>query len=223
MNISNEQREPREAVLTVELDDADVEPYLDQAYRRVVRRLAIPGFRKGKAPRRVVEQMYGRGYLLNEAFDSLVNEFTSKAVESEGLELGGIPAVSVSEYEPFRFVAVVPLPPAVDLGDVDAVRVPKDEAAVADEEVEALIEQMRMEQGVWEPVEDAVRMGDLINLTVVGWTEEDGERQEFARSEDTDYIPREGGTFPVPGMDEALVGLSPGEPSALRYSRPRRF
>ena len=84
------------------------------------------------------------------------------------MELGGIPAVSVSEYEPFRFVAVVPLPPAVDLGDVDAVRVPKDEAAVADEEVEALIEQMRMEQGVWEPVEDAVRMGDLINLTVVG-------------------------------------------------------
>ena len=223
MNISNEQREPREAVLTVELDDADVEPYLDQAYRRVVRRLAIPGFRKGKAPRRVVEQMYGRGYLLNEAFDSLVNEFTSKAVESEGLELGGIPAVSVSEYEPFRFVAVVPLPPAVDLGDVDAVRVPKDKAAVADEEVEALIEQMRMEQGVWEPVEDAVRMGDLINLTVVGWTEEDGERQEFARSEDTDYIPREGGTFPVPGMDEALVGLSPGEPSAFDIPVPEDF
>lgn len=216
MNITNEQREPREAVLTVELDDADVEPYLDQAYRRVARRLAIPGFRKGKAPRRVVEQMYGRGYLLNEAFDSLVNDFTSKAVESEGLELGGIPSVSMLEYEPFRFIAVAPLPPSVELGDVDAARVPLEEAAVTDDAVDVMVARMRMEQGVWEPVEDAVRMGDLVNLTVVGWTVEDGgERQEFARSEGLDYIPREGVRFPVPGMDEALVGLSAGEPKTF--------
>lgn len=223
MNISNEQREPREAVLTVELDDADVEPHLDQAYRRVVRSLAIPGFRKGKAPRRVVEQMYGRGYLLNQAFDSLVNDFTTKAVESEGLTLGGVPSVQVSAYEPFRFVAVVPLPPTVDLGDFESARVPKEEAVVADEQVEATIDHMRMEQGVWEPVDDAVRMGDLVNLTVVGWVEEDGERREFVRSEDTDYIPRPGGTFPVPGMDEALVGLPQGTPVSFGIEVPADF
>lgn len=223
MNISNEQREPREAVLTVELDDADVEPYLDQAYRRAVRRLAIPGFRKGKAPRRMVEQIYGRGYLLNQAFDALVNDFTTKAVESEGITLGGVPSVQVSAYEPFSFVAVVPLPPSVDLGDFESVRVPKEDAAVTDEQVDAAIEQMRADQGVWEPVDGAVRMGDLVNLTLVGWVEEDGERREFVRSEDTNYIPREGGAFPVPGMDEALVGLPQGTPTAFEIAVPADF
>lgn len=211
MKISNEQREPREAVLTVELDDADVEPYLDQAYRRVARRLAIPGFRKGKVPRRVVEQMYGRRYLLSEAFDPIVNDFTSKAVEAEGLLLGGIPSVEVAAYEPFSFRAVVPLPPSIELGDVDAVRVPMQEPEVSDDAVEAMIARMRMEQGVWEPVDDAVRMGDLVTLTLVGWTEEDGERREFTRSEEMNYIPRDGVTYPVPGMDEGLVGMSAGE------------
>ena len=223
MNISNEQREPREAVLTVELDDADVEPYLDQAYRQAVRRMAVPGFRKGKAPRRVVEQMYGRERLLNQAFDALVNDFTTKAVESEGITLGGVPSVQVSDYEPFRFVAVVPLPPSVDLGDFESVRVPKEEAAVADEDVEATIEQMRAQQGVWEPVDGAARMGDLVNLTVVGWVEEGGERHEFVRSEDMDYIPREGGTFPVPGMDEALAGLPQGTPTSFEIAVPADF
>ena len=215
VKISNEQREPREAVLTVELDDADVEPYLDQAYRRVARRLAIPGFRKGKVPRRVIEQMYGRAYLLNEAFDPIVNEFTSKAVEAEGLLLGGIPSVNVSEYDPFRFIAVVPLPPSIELGDVDAVRVPMQEAEASDDAVESVILRMRMEQGVWEPVDDAVRMGDLVNMTMVGWTDEDGERREFTRSDASNYIPRDGVAYPVPGMDEALVGMSAGERRAF--------
>ena len=224
MKISNEQREPREAVLTVELDDADVEPYLDQAYRRVARRLTIPGFRKGKAPRRVIEQMYGRRYLLSEAFDPIVNDFTSKAVEAEGLLLGGIPSVEVAAYEPFRFLAVVPLPPAVELGDVDAVRVPMEEAGVSDDAVEAMIARMRMEQGVWEPVDDPVRMGDLVTLTLVGWTvDEDGESREFTRSEEMNYIPRDGVTYPVPGMDEGLVGLSVGEPKAYEIPVPADF
>ncbi|MCH7608462.1 MAG: trigger factor family protein, partial [Chloroflexi bacterium] len=91
MKVSSEQRPPREALLTVTLDASDVEPHLERAYRQAVRRLNIPGFRKGKAPRRIVEQLYGRDYLLNEALDSMVNEATTKAVEDEKLELGGIP------------------------------------------------------------------------------------------------------------------------------------
>ena len=74
MKISSELRAPREAVLTVELDESDVEPYLQQAYRQAVNRLNIPGFRKGKAPRRIVEQMFGRDYLINEAMDSMIQD-----------------------------------------------------------------------------------------------------------------------------------------------------
>ncbi len=220
VKISTEQREPREAVLTVELDNADIEPYLDQAYRRAVRRLSIPGFRKGKAPRRIVEQMFGRGYLLNEALDTVIQEFTSKAVLEEGLDIGGVPSVSLDEFDPPQFTATVPLQPTVDLGNLDSVRHPKEEASLADETVDATLEQMRMELAVWEPVEDTVQMDDLINLTIVGWIEEDGERREIVRSEETDYIPRPGSTFPVPGLDEGLVGLPVGEQRTFDVEAP---
>ena len=220
MKISSEQREPREAVLTVELDNADIEPYLDQAYRRAVRRLSIPGFRKGKAPRRIVEQMFGRGYLVNEALDTVIQEFTSKAVLEEGLDIGGVPSVSLDEFDPPQFTATVPLQPTVDLGNLDSVRHPKEEASLADETVDATLEQMRMELAVWEPVEDTVQMDDLINLTIVGWIEEDGERREIVRSEETDYIPRPGSTFPVPGLDEGLVGLPIGEERTFDVEAP---
>ena len=212
MKISTEQREPREAVLTVELDNADIEPYLDQAYRQTVRRLNIPGFRKGKAPRRIVEQMFGRGYLLNEALDTVIQEFTSKAVQEEGLDIGGIPSVSLDEFDPPQFTATVPLQPLVDLGNLDSVRHPKEDVELPEDRVDATLEQLRMELAVWEPADDAVQMDDLINLTITGWVEnEDGTRNEIVRSEETDYVPRPNSTFPVPGLDEGLVGLPVGE------------
>ncbi len=218
VKVSSTQREQREAVLTVELDNDDVEPYLEQAYRQAVRRLAIPGFRKGKAPRRIVEQMYGRGYLLNQAIDTLIQDFTFRAVETQGLDIGGAPSVDISEYDPPAFTATVPLEPEVDLGDYASVRAPKDKASVEDAQVEGILERLRVDLAVWEPADDAVRMDDLINLTIAGWVDDEGEesgRREIVRSEETDYIPRPGVSFPVPGLDEGLVGLPAGERRAF--------
>lgn len=224
MKVSTTQGERREAVLTVELDNEDVEPYLQQAYRQAVRRLSIPGFRKGKAPRRIVEQMYGRGYLLNQAMDTLIQEFTFKAVAVEGLELGGTPAVEMNDFDPPAFTAIIPLVPSVDLGDYESVRAGKDEVSVAEEEVDAILEQFRVQTAVWEPAEDAVQMDDLINLTISGWIdEEDGERRSVVHSEETDYIPRPGTGFPVPGLDEGLAGLTLGGPQSFEVAAPEDF
>lgn len=211
MKVSTEQREPREAVLKVELDTDDVEPYLDQAYRQSVRRLSIPGFRKGKAPRRIVEQLYGRGYLLNEAMDTVIQEFTSKAVEDENLEIGGVPSVSLDQFDPPSFTATVPLQPLVDLGDFESVRIAIDKVSIAKAQVDGVLEQLRSELAVLEPVDDQVQMEDLINLTIIGWVDEDEGRREIVRSEETDYIPRPNTTFPIPNLDEHLVGLPVGE------------
>ena len=140
MKVSAEHRDPREAVLTIDLDDSEVEPYLDQAYRQAVNRLNIPGFRKGKAPRRIVEQMFGRDYLINEAMDSMIQDVTTKAVDQENLELGGIPSVSIENFDPPSFVATVPLIPSVELGDFESVRVEKTAPAVSDEQVDQVLE-----------------------------------------------------------------------------------
>ncbi|MEX2599873.1 MAG: trigger factor [Dehalococcoidia bacterium] len=220
MKVSSEQQPSREAVLTVELDEKDVEPYLDRAYRQVVQRLSIPGFRKGKAPRRIVEQLYGRGYLMNEALDFMVQDVTTKAVEQEDLELGGIPSVSIEQFDPPSFKATVPLVPAIELGDYESVRVPRDEVKVDDEQVDTVLKQLREEMGVWEPVERASALEDLLNLTVAGWTEENGEQKEVLNSESTDYVPRTETQFPIPGFDDALVGLGEGETKEFSLDVP---
>ena len=210
-------------MLTVKLDESDVEPHLEQAYRQVVRRINIPGFRKGKAPRRIVEQLYGREYLVNEALDSMVNEATTKAVEDEKLELGGIPSITIDELDPPSFTATVPLTPAVDLGDYRSVRVPRDEPKVTDEQVDGVLEQMRHEVAVWEPVDGPIQQDDLANLTVVGWVGDGDERREIVRSEAVDYIPHPGGRFPVPQFDESLVGLPQGKTTTFTIDVPKEF
>ena len=223
MKVSSQQHSPREAVLTVELDESDVEPHLERAYRQVVRRINIPGFRKGKAPRRIVEQLYGRGYLLNEALDSMVNEATTKAVEDEDLELGGIPSISIDRLDPPSFTATVPLTPTVDLGDYQSVRVPRAKPKVGKEQIDGVLEQLRRDTAVWEPVDGPVRLDDLANLTIVGWVEDEGDRREIVRSEAVDYIPRPGGRFPVPGFDESLIGLPQGEVAKFTIDVPADF
>jgi trigger factor len=223
LKVSAEHRDPREAVLTIDLDEAEVEPYLDQAYRQAVRRLNIPGFRKGKAPRRIVEQMFGREYLINEAMDSMIQDVTTKAVDQENLELGGIPSVAIEAFDPPTFVATVPLIPSVDLGDFESIRVEKTEPAVTDDQVDSVLEQLRQEQSVWEPVEGKVQLDDLIELTVEGWIDEDGERREIVKSENTEYIPREGTRFPVPGFDEGLIGLPQDKKTEFKVDVPADF
>jgi len=223
VKVTSEQQPPREAVLTVELDESDVEPYLERAYRQVVRRANIPGFRKGKAPRRIIERMFGRDYLLNEALDSMVQEVTSQAVEQEKLEMGGIPSVSIEQFDPPSFKATVPLLPSVDLGDYTSVRVPREKAEVSDEQVDGVLEQVRREQAVWEPVDEPVAMDDLLTMTIVGWVIEGDDRREILRSENADYIPRPGTRFPVPDFDDGLIGLSANKQSEFTIDVPEDF
>lgn len=207
----------------MELDSTDVEPYIDRAYKQVVRRANIPGFRKGKAPRRIIEQMYGREYLLNEAMDALVQEVTSKAVEDEDLEIGGIPSVSIDQFDPPSFTATVPLVPSVELGDLSGISVDQTSVEIDEARVDAVLDQFRSEQAVYEPADGDVEMDDLLTLTVVGWVDDDGERREIVRSENTDYIPRPGGRFPVPGFDEGLVGLPQNEQRTYDVEVPDDF
>ncbi len=223
MKVISEQRAPREAILTIDLDEAEVEPYLDQAYRQAVRRLNIPGFRKGKAPRKIVEQMFGRDYLINEALDSMIQDVTNKAVEQENLELGGIPSVAIENFDPPSFKATVPLVPSVDLGDLESIRVEKKPAADSSEQADGVLDQLRQEQAVWEPASGKVAMDDLIELTVEGWIDEDGDRREIVKSENTEYIPRSGTRFPIPGFDEGLVGLPQNKTTSFTVDVPEDF
>lgn len=151
MKVSQDGTESRQTTITIEVEPDELEQYLNRAYRKVVGRLNIPGFRRGKAPRRIVEQFVGRETLLSEAMDDLVPEVTSKAVEQESLDMGGQPSVEVVQRDPVVLKATVPLTPVVELGDYRSLRLEEEQAEVTDEQVQEVLEGLRRELAPWQP------------------------------------------------------------------------
>ncbi|MDP6403519.1 MAG: trigger factor family protein, partial [SAR202 cluster bacterium] len=101
MKITQDEIVDRQTVVHIELEDDDLDPYLDRGYRRVVQRVQIPGFRKGKAPRRIVQQFLGSESLLNEVLDTMLPELTSRAIEEQELDVAGLPQMEMVGLEPF--------------------------------------------------------------------------------------------------------------------------
>ena len=128
MKVSTERIPDSQIVLNIEVDDDEFEVHKKRAYKKIVQQANVPGFRKGKAPRRVLEQVLKPGTLVDEALETLVPEFTAKAIESEGIEAVGQPTVEIEQEAPLIVKATVPLKPTVDLGDYQSVRVTWDES-----------------------------------------------------------------------------------------------
>ena len=204
MKVSQEAVQDRQATLNIELEPQDLEGYLDRAYRRVVQRTVVPGFRKGKAPRQVVERYVGREALLNEALDFLVPEATSKAIEQESLETAGQPQVELLEMEPVTIKATVPLTPVVELADYRDIRLAVEAQVVGEEQIDGALEQLRQDLAPWEPVDRLVQYDDLVTLDLKA----EVEGRTVVDSREQSYIPRQDDPFPVPGFAEELLGLA---------------
>ena len=154
MKITQEEVIDRQTVLHIELEDEDLDTYVVQGYKKVVPRLAIPGFRKGKAPRSIVQQFIGREALLNEVLDTMLPEVTEQAIDTQEIEAAGMPSIELLDLEPFTFKATVPLSPDIDLGNYREIRLEKEAEEVKEEEVNERLEQMQHGQATWEPLED---------------------------------------------------------------------
>ncbi|MCH7786051.1 MAG: trigger factor, partial [Chloroflexi bacterium] len=172
MKVNQEEVIDRQTVLNIELEDEDLDPYLDRGYRRVVQRTVIPGFRKGKAPRRIVENFLGRESLLNEVLDSMLPEVTSQAIDRQELEAAGLPRIELLNLTPLTLKATVPLKPEIDLGAYREIRIDKDSAEVSAEDVQERLEQLQHSMASWEPVERAVKMGDMVTMEATGTVDE---------------------------------------------------
>ena len=204
MKVSQDAVEDRQATLNIEMEPEDMEGYLDRAYRRLVQRLSIPGFRKGKAPRQVVEGYVGRGGLLNEALDFLVPEATNKAIQQETLEVVGQPNIELVELDPVTIKVTVPLTPVVELGPYRDLRMDGDPVEVTEEQVNEVLERVRLELAPWEPVERPVKFDDLVTLDLKG--EADG--RTVVENRELPFIPRKDSPVPLPGFSEKLEGMT---------------
>lgn len=207
MIITQEEVVNRQTVLHIELDAAEIDPYLDRGYRRVVPRLSIPGFRKGKAPRSIVERFVGRESLLNEVLDSMVFEMTDRAITERELEAAALPKIEIVGIDPVSLKATVPLKPEVELGDYRSMRVPVEPVEVTDEEMESALDRIRTDMSTWEPVDRPARMGDTVTISAVGTAE----GETLLEVEDVIYMMDGNIPMPVPGFAEELVGIARDE------------
>ncbi len=219
MKITQDDVVDNQTTLHIELEDEDLGPYLDRGYQRIANQIVIPGFRKGKAPRRVVESMVGRESLLNEVLDSMVFESVGKAIEEQELDSVGLPKIDDLDLDPVQFTAIVPLRPEIDLGAYEEIRVDFEEPEVTDEQIDERLQAIRESLGTWETVERAPQFGDMavINMT----SEVDGESRW--QGEESSFYMAEDGRYPVPGFAAELVDLEIDQPTEFTLEIPEDF
>lgn len=216
MKVTQGEVQERQVALRIELDDDDLEPYVNRGYRQVVQRMRVPGFRPGKAPRKVVEGMVGREGLVSESLDFLVADVIAKAVESQEIDSVGFPQVDNVEFSPVVVDATVALNPVLDLGDYRSIRLEDDPVEVTDEDVDAELESIRKRYRSWEPVERPVSFDDLVTMTVSGTIDD----VEVFSETDWEYVAQPDSPFPFPGFVDALEGLRADEPANFTLTLP---
>ena len=132
MQISQEEVVNRQSILHIQLEDDDVEPYVDRGYQRAVQRTNIPGFRKGKAPRSVVENYLGRDALVDSVLGTMLPEITEKVISDKNLEVVGAPSIEVLNLNPVTFKAVVPIIPDIKFGSYENIRIAQEFDEITD-------------------------------------------------------------------------------------------
>lgn len=203
MKVTKESVSPTEVTINIVMNSEDEDPFLNRSYRRTVGRLQIPGFRKGKAPRSIVESYVGRAALIQEALDFMIPETLDKVLQEEDVKAFIEPQIEITDIEPVSFTAVVALEPQVDLGDFRSIRLEKELEEINEERVDEVLEQLRTESAPWEPAERPVQYGDLLNLNVFGTI--DGE--QVVDDQGVDYVPQAENVLPFPGFAVYLEGM----------------
>ena len=216
MNVIKESASPTEVTLNISMDSEDEEPFLSRSYRRLATRLQIPGFRRGKAPRSIVESHVGRSALVQEALEFMIPETLDQVLKDEDLQSFIDPQLELLEMEPVSFKAVGPLEPLVDLGNFRDMRVEQEPVEVTEEQVDEVLEHLRYESGPWEPVERPVQFGDLLSLDVSGTIQ----GEQAINDQGIDFIPQLDNQLPMPGFSVYLEGMSAGQEKDFTLSVP---
>ena len=193
MKITTEDMPDRQVGLLIELEEAEIEDHKQRAYQRLVNRYVIPGFRKGKAPRMILERHIGAETLINDDIEGLLERSVADAVGQQELEPIAQPQVTdIESLDPITFRATVALRPEVELGDYESIRVEWEEPEVTDEQVEEVLDTLRRQGAPWEPAERPAQFGDLLTVDMYGYVDEDpsdAEDSEDAPDEAADEAP----------------------------------
>ena len=220
MSLQVEKLEKNMAKLTIEVSAEEFEEAIQKAYLKNRGKITIPGFRKGKAPRKMIEKMYGAGIFYEDAVNDLLPDAYDKEVEACDLEIVSQPKIDVTQVEagqPLIFTAEVALKPEVKLGEYKGIEVEKKNT---EEEIQAEIDKERENNSRVIDVDDrAVENGDMVKLDFEGFV--DGVAFEGGKGEDYD-LTIGSGSF-IPGFEEQLVGVKIGEDTEVNVTFPEEY
>ena len=223
MSVQVENLEKNMAKLTIEVPAEELEKAIEAAYRRQKNKISIPGFRKGKVPRAMVEKMYGAGVFYEDAANTLMQQNYPSAVDESGIDIVSRPTIDIVQIEqgkPFIFTAEVAVKPEVTLGKYMGVTVTKADTSVSDEEVEEALEKERNNNARTITVTDRpVAEGDTAVIDFEGFV--DGEPFEGGKGENH---PLEIGshTF-IDNFEEQLVGKNAGDDVEVKVTFPEQY
>ncbi len=218
-----EKLEANVGLLTVEVEASEVDKGLDAAFKKVVKTINVPGFRKGKLPRPIFEQKFGIEALYNDALDVILPEAYSQAVQEVGIEPVDRPEVDVEQMEKGKtliFKAKVTVKPEVKLGEYKALEVEETDATVTDEDVQAELTKLQERQAELVVKEDGtVEQGDTAVIDFEGFV--DGVAFEGGKGEN--YALEIGSGSFIPGFEDALVGAKSGVETDVNVTFPDEY
>lgn len=224
MSVKWEKQEGNEGLLTVTVEAAEVDKALDQAFKKVVKQINVPGFRKGKMPRNVFEKMYGVEALYQDALEIVINSSYPVALDEAGIEPVDYPEIAGTENfakgTDFTYTATVTVKPEPKLGEYKGLEVTKQSAEVTDEEVQSLIDAQLAKKAELEIKEDeAIVEGDTAVIDFEGFVGEEA----FEGGKGEDYALEIGSGSFIPGFEEQLVGAKTGETKDVVVTFPEEY
>ena len=223
MSLQVEKLEKNMAKLTIEVSAEDLDKAMEKAYQKQKSRISLPGFRKGKAPRKMIESMYGKGVFMEDAVNSLVPQEYTKALGECDLEIVSQPEINVTQMEPGKaliFTADVAVKPEVTLGDYKGVEVPKSEIAVTDEEVDAEVKKEQDKNARTVAVEDrAAANGDITTIDFEGFV--DGVAFDGGTAENQQLVI--GSHTFIDNFEEQLIGVEIGGEKDVEVTFPEEY
>ena len=219
MIVKNSKKEKNTVTFDVELDAAEFEKYVNGAYLKARSRIMVPGFRKGKAPRMVIEGMYGKDVFYDDAFDNAANDAFAFGVAEGKLETVGRPTMTdskVTEENGALLSFSTDVYPEVTLGQYKGLEAEKPSVEVTDEEVDGHIERLRKQNARLITVERPAQDGDTVNINYVGSVN----NVEFTGGSAENYdLTLGSGTF-IDGFEDQIIGHKPGETFDVNVTFP---
>jgi len=222
MNIKNIERNGNETTIVVEIDKELMESGVNKAYMKARKNIMIPGFRKGKAPRKMIESMYGAHVFYEDGLEEIFPQVYKAAVLDQQIKALGRPSLEdmqISEDNLVTLTLKTEVYPEVTLGAYKGIEVEKAEASVSDEQVQAELDRMAQNVASTETVERAAEMGDTANIDFEGL--DNGVPFDGGKGDNFD-LKLGSGQF-IPGFEEQVVGMTAGEEKDIEVSFPENY